>query len=112
MTISGFESNEFIMQEIGRRLQKYRIDMGMTQKELAEKAGISLRTVVSFEKGSDIKMSLMIKVLRSLNMASNIDLLVPETLVRPSDYLELNKQRKRVRKKETADKQWKWGEDK
>lgn len=37
--------------KFGEKVRKLRTENGMTQRELAERAGVSLRTVISYEKG-------------------------------------------------------------
>lgn len=112
MKITGFESNAEILKELGKRIQRQRIDLGLTQSELAKKAGVSLRTIANAESGEDIKLSVLLNIMRSENVISNIDTLLPEILIRPTDYLKLNKPRTRVRKKKTENTEWKWGDEK
>lgn len=78
--------------------------MGITQNELAKHSGLSLKTISNIERGKDVKFSMIISVLRSLNILENLDGLVPEAIVRPIDYLLLDKSRQRVRKKTTIKK--------
>lgn len=112
MIITGFESNIQLLEEIGKRIKKQRIDLGLTQNELAKKAGVSLRTVSNVENGEDIKLSVLIAILRAENLITNLDVLVPEVLTRPTDYLILDKPRTRVRKKKEEPTNFKWGDEK
>ena len=43
MKIFGTESNEQVLKELGQRLKDTRISMSYTQKEMAERAGISVK---------------------------------------------------------------------
>ena len=109
MKITGIESNNEIIKEIGLRIKRQRINMGITQQELANKAGLSLRTITNIECGNDTKLSAIISILRALNILGNIDLLLEEEIIRPSDYLELKKPRERAKKKKTIKKtKWEW----
>lgn len=45
------KSNNDIMIELGRRFRDYRIALRMTQKEIALQSGVSVMTIVRFEKG-------------------------------------------------------------
>lgn len=112
MKITGLESNSELAKEIAYRIKRQRIDMGLTQEQLASKAGVSLRTVINIEKGLDVKMSNFISVLRAENLAHNLDSLLPETLIRPSDYQLLDKPRERVRPTNSKASIWKWGDEK
>ena len=55
---------------------------------------------------------MLLNVLRALNALSNIDLLIPDTTIRPYDYFNLNKKRERVRKIKEKGIDYKWGDDK
>ena len=57
-------SNDNVAQEIGKRLKTHRINKRFTQKQLAEKAGVSLFTIVQIEKGKPVSISMLIPVLR------------------------------------------------
>ena len=50
----------------------------MTQRELADKTGISVRSISRFENGEDISLSAFLKILRALELDNRIDVLVPD----------------------------------
>lgn len=108
MKITGFESNSIINKELGSRIKSKRIDTNLTQDELALKAGVSLRTVINIELGKSVNFNMLLNVLRALNLLSNTDLLVPETIIRPYEYYNLNKKRERVRQVKQKDINYKW----
>ena len=54
------------------RVRKYRNELGLTQKELAEKAGVSSRTIISLEKGS-YKPSILLAYKLSLIFGENME---------------------------------------
>jgi len=112
MFINGLEPNTAISKELGSRIQRQRINMGKTQAELAEKAGVSLRTLINIESGNECKLSNLFNVLRAENLLGNIQLLVPEEQINPMDILTLDKERRRVRKKNSEPKTWIWGDEK
>jgi len=114
MRLYGTENNQTILMELGRRIQDTRIAASLTQKELAERAGISLSTLVRLESGESVRFEYVLNTLRALNLLSNIDLLVQEQEMRPSDLLDYGKKRKRVRvapKENPFRKPWKWGDE-
>ena len=47
-------ANPEIIVELGRRFKEYRLTYRLTQKEAAEKAGVSLITLRQFENGKPI----------------------------------------------------------
>src|SRR6056297_130981 len=83
-----FLSSLTVLSEIGSRLKTYRIEYPLSQNELADKAGISRRSVTNMENGKDVQFSTLIKVLIALELDSNIDMLVPDPTKRPSYYLK------------------------
>ena len=45
------KSNSEIISELGSRFKEYRLLCDMTQREVAEKSGVSIFTISQFEKG-------------------------------------------------------------
>lgn len=128
MRITGFESNAEMLAELGERIKDARIAAPLTREELATKSGVSARTIANLESGSGATLSNVISVLRALNMARNLEMLVPEQGPRPSDLVSLGKKRQRATHSkantgkdsswdalanETWEdaRKWKWGED-
>ena len=101
---------------ISEKLKNYRIDYPLTQKQLAEKSGVSLRSIQRFEKGEDIQFSNLIKLLSALDLGSNIDALVPDVTRRPSAFVDKKSRRQRVHiakdKSGGAIKPFQWGDEK
>ena len=94
------KSNDNVAQEIGKRLKTHRINKRFTQKQLAEKAGVSLFTIAQIEKGNPVSISMLIPVLRVLRLLDNMELLIPEPQISPVALLnQKNKHVKRVRSK-------------
>lgn len=59
--------------------------MGFTQKEVAEKSGISVFTISTFENGSSagITLATFIKLLRAIDSLEDIEKLIPELPISP-----------------------------
>ena len=109
-------SSSAALSEIGARLKAYRIDYPLTQNELADKAGISRRSITNMENGEDVQFSTLIKVLIARELDSNLDMLVPDPTKRPSFYLKEKSakyHRKRASKKIHRDPKstFKWGDE-
>ncbi len=86
-----------ILRTLGERLERHRIDAGLTQAELAEQAGIGKRTLERVEAGLGAELGTLIRVLRALKLLEGLDRLVPELPPSPIAQLELRgKQRRRV----------------
>ena len=110
MKIIGTEKEQDILKELGVRIRQYRITLNLTQAELADRCGISSSTEVRIESGVDSKISNYIKILKSLRLAQNLNLLIPEPQPDFKALYERKPARQRARssKSETG---WVWGED-
>lgn len=96
------------------RLKQYRINYPLTQSELAEKSGVSVRSISRFENGEDISMSKFICILRALDISERFLELIPDQSKRPSYYLDSEKKRLRASgsRGNKSDLPFVWGEDK
>ena len=114
MRITGYESNGAILAELGARIKDTRVATGITQAELAVRAGVSQRTVTNVETGQHVTLANLMNVLRALGLLGNLELIVPEQGARPTDLERLGKKRQRVRSSATTvltETTWVWGED-
>jgi transcriptional regulator with XRE-family HTH domain len=96
MKITTELTDTAVLHEIGDRLERRRIDAGLTQAELAEEAGISKRTVERIEAGHSTDFVMLLRVLRVLRLLEALDQLVPDL---PQSPLVLLKGRGRARKR-------------
>ena len=100
------------LDDIGKRIKQYRVSLNMTQQDLADKSGVSKRSISRIEQGESSQMETFIKILMALDLIDNFDLLIPDQTVRPSFYLENNKKtRQRVRKPSNSANEFKWGDE-
>lgn len=88
-----------IIRILGQRTRAYRIRLGLTQKELAERAGVSVPTLQAFEAGQskDISFSTMLRLLRGLGQLDGANTLLAEIAESPYDLRGSQEQVKRVR---------------
>ena len=100
--------------EICRRIKAYRLAYPMTQKELAEKTGLSLRSIQNLESEKDTQVSTLLTVLDYLGLGDSILSIIPNPDDRPSIQVKKAKGeiRQRVRKKTEANKKYVWGDGK
>lgn len=97
---------------IGNRIKQYRIYAGLSQKDLENESGVSVRSISRLEQGASIQLESLIKILLALNLEENIDLLIPDQTKRPSSYLKKSERpRQRVRKKDGQASSFKWGDE-
>ena len=114
MKINYENNNSAVLMELGARIKRNRIDMQLSQQDFAAKTGISTRTLSAAENGEDIRLSSLIRILRTLGCLENIDLLLPELAFDPEAYRTLGRERKRISKsnKNRNKIKWKWEDEK
>lgn len=103
-----------MVDNIHERIRNYRIAYPLTQVQLSERSGVSLRSIQLFENGADIKWSNLVKILSALELDNNIQMLVPDVTERPSYHVKQSNTRKRVSKKQVKKSQkesFVWGDD-
>lgn len=113
MKIANNNDENFILSELGSRIKQYRISLNITQSELAQKCGLSLKTVARIENGNDTNFSNIIKIISEFGLSDNLNILIPEPQPDYKALFEEKKTRRRARHN-TAEKAagWVWGEDK
>jgi len=108
-------ADDAVLEELGKRLERRRLDLQLTQANLAEQAGVSKRTVERIEAGAAAQTLSLIRILRVLGLLQGLDHLVPRGGPRPMDLLKLKKkERKRASSRriaERTDAAWSWGDD-
>lgn len=110
MQIESNQPDEVVLQEMGARLAQKRLAQQWSQADLAERSGVSKRTVERIEGGASTQLANWIRVLRALQLLEVLDQLLPESGPRPMDLLKLKqKQRKRASsERKKTDKPWDW----
>lgn len=81
------QSGSEIIRQLGKRYSEYRKRMGYTQKDVAEKSGLSVFTISSFENGSStgVAFASFIKLLRAIESLEEIEKLLPELPASPRE---------------------------
>ena len=112
---SGDVGDAAILEELGERLARHRLDRGLTQADLAEQAGVGKRTVERVEAGESAQMATVIRILRVLGLLEALDRAVPEAAPSPLDLLKRRgKQRQRASTRGApadAGESWSWGDE-
>ena len=87
-------SGSEIIRQLGTQYRVYRKRTGLTQKAVAEKSGLSVFTISSFENGSStgVTLSSFIKLLRAIDSLDEIEKLLPEL---PESPLALFKKKRK-----------------
>ncbi len=88
-----------VLREIGGRLRGYRLQRNLTSEEVATRAGIQVRTLLSAERGANPRLATVIKVLRALDRLDNLEAFLPPPGLSPMALLRSKgKPRKRASK--------------
>ncbi|MDP3435314.1 MAG: helix-turn-helix transcriptional regulator [Bacteroidota bacterium] len=90
------QSGSDMIRQLGKRYSVYRKRMGYTQKEVAEKSGLSVFTISSFENGSStgITLASFIKLLRAIDSLDEIVKLLPELPESPRTLFKMQQKEK------------------
>ena len=94
--------NSDILDILSKRMKEYRLAARMSQRELAQKSGVSYTTISHFEQGKNPNLTLnnFISLLRCVGMERRMLEVLPELPVPPMALREINKLiPKRVRRK-------------
>lgn len=92
-----------ILQEMGKRLQRIRLQYNLTQKELSEDVGLSVSTISLIEQGKSTTVESLIRILIRLNRIRNFESVfsIPENLELKLKFekAKLKSERKRASRK-------------
>lgn len=88
MTPLSLNSDDSILRGMGDRLAVHRVNLHMTQDELARRAGVSKRTVIRLEQGESVQLTNLVRVLRALGLVDRLEGVVPEPLASPMEALK------------------------
>ena len=73
-----------ILEEIGKRLKKIRLQHNLTQRELGEEVGLSVSTISLIEQGKSTTVESLIRILMRLNRIKDF-----ESVFKVGENLEL-----------------------
>lgn len=123
-------TDEAVLERLGERLSRFRLERNLTQADLATEAGVHRNTVFRLEAGGSTQLKNLVRVLRVLGLLDRVEGLVPEPVPSPLRQLEaVERQRKRAvsRPDPKSDRkpddrkpdrgasgstaQWSWGDD-
>ncbi|WP_187306137.1 helix-turn-helix domain-containing protein [Pseudoalteromonas piscicida] len=93
-------SNAAILEMIGKRFLQARLNEGIDQRELADKAGVNVSTIQNLESGKrSVGLIKVLAVIRALGKLHEIDNFMPEPPIKSAALLTTrNIKRKRVSK--------------
>ncbi len=108
-------TDQTILELIGARLARLRLARNLTQLQVAEQAGLGLRTLQRLELGAAAThLSGFLRVCRVLGLLERLDSFIPETAPSPMEQLQLQgRKRRRASGRKAAPrktKPWTWSE--
>ena len=101
MLTENYTTNQDFIMLLSQRLKEYRLAARISQKEMAEKSGVSLTTISHLEQGvnQNITLNNFISLLRAVGMEQRLNDLLPELPMPPMALKQINKYiPKRVRR--------------
>lgn len=107
-------TDKTLLSLLGERLVRLRLAKNLTQRQLAEQAGLGLRTVQRLELGAAAtQLSGFLRVCRVLGLVERFEALVPKEAASPMAQLKRQgRQRQRATSKKSVvgePKKWVWG---
>jgi transcriptional regulator with XRE-family HTH domain len=119
MRIDELLTDDAVLAELGRRLERHRLGRNRTQAQMAQDAGIGRATLQRMERGESVRSDSLIKLLRALGLLAALDVALPESVELP--IAELERAQRRVRRRarggrgrqpaEQAEPTWRWGDE-
>lgn len=90
-----------LVQMLGERFKDYRMRSNMTQKDVAEQAGLTVSTVHKFEKGlaPNLSISTFLLLMKAIGCINGLDDLMPELPESPYLIDDKGKKAQRIRHK-------------
>jgi transcriptional regulator with XRE-family HTH domain len=119
MQIGAYQTDEAVLDELGERLRRTRLERNLSQVKLADEAGVERKAVQRIEAGESVRIVSFVRVLRALGLLDALDRLVPEPAPSPIELLKLHgRRRQRASGERTAsrperapDGSWRWGDE-
>ncbi|HYI80477.1 MAG TPA: helix-turn-helix transcriptional regulator [Thermoleophilaceae bacterium] len=108
-----------MLDELGQRLRRTRLERDLSQAALADEAGVERKAVQRIEAGESVRIVSFVRVLRALGLLDTLDRLVPEPTPSPIELLKLHgRQRQRASGDRGASRPgrptggpWRWGDE-
>ncbi len=102
-------SSEAVEKSLCERLEAIRLSQNISQARLAEKSGVSRRTLTRLAGGEGVSFDTFIRVMQALGLASQLEGLIPDPRIRPMERVKFDgAERQRARAKAAPKGDWKW----
>lgn len=113
MNIANEMTDAAVLVALGLRLKQHRLERNVTQRHLAEEAGVSTPTLQRLEAGSTVQAVSLLRILRALDLLGNVNALVPELQIGPMallQYAGVRRRRASSASPKPAPEPWRWEE--
>lgn len=91
-----------IAEELGDRLQRARLNADLTQAEVAERAGVSRKSVLAAEQGR-VQLETLIAILTALDLVEQLNAFLPKQEISPLQLIKLqSRERQRASRTKQA----------
>ena len=90
-------SDTAILEELTQRIRQRRLNLNLTQEQVADKSGLHKQTIKNFESGKNASLLTLIQILRVFGDLGALDKFLPDPGVSPIQLLILKgKERERA----------------
>lgn len=86
-----------IIEELSYRLKQFRLQKGMTQKDLSEKCGINRCTIRDIENGKSVTIKTIITIMRGLEILDILNKAIPNLIEESPVFEKKLGKRQRIR---------------
>ncbi len=87
MSFNG-KTPQAIAEALGHRLKQARLNVNLTQAEVAERSGVSRKIVMNAEKGR-VQLESLVAIMMALELVDQLDSFLPEPTVSPVQLARL-----------------------
>lgn len=102
-------TDEQILGELGTRLRRERLDRDWTLAEVAERSGVSERTIRTAESGGSFTMVTLLSLLRAYGLLGRLDALLPDAGPSPIQLADRQGEpRQRASRRRESATDWEW----
>ena len=94
------------------RIAQIRISRNISQKKLADEAGVAVKTVGRMERGEGVSLDSFIRVMQALGLTGHLQALLPDPSIRPMERIrnkKIERKRSRQSSKNGEESAWSWG---
>jgi transcriptional regulator with XRE-family HTH domain len=88
MTTHELMTDAAVLAALGERLAARRLELNLTQAQLAKEAGVSRRTLGRIEAGESTQLTNLIRIVRGLGLLARLDDFLPPPEPSPLEQLQ------------------------